>query len=198
MKYVKVGTAMINTNENPASIRSKLFLVGALLELMDEKSYEDISIKELTDRAKLSRRTFYTNFETKEDILKYHFDTLVDEYIAILRTYECLTAKDIAKEYFSYWYSHRNLLHLLKKNNLLILIKVFVEFLKNINSLPTIKYRRFTDSELQYYDAVFVAGGLWNMLNVWIENDFEKNCEEMTDIFMKIFNNTPSARANEH
>lgn len=188
---MKVGTAMINPSENPASIRSKMFLVEALLELMGEKSYENISIKELTDKAKLSRRTFYTNFETKEDILLFHMDTLVNEYIKILQTYEYLNFRDIAKEYFSYWFSHRDLLRLLKKNNLPILIKVFEEFLKNMNALPIIKNRRFTDSELQYYDAVFVAGGLWNMLNVWVDNNFEKNCEEMTDIFLKIFNNTP-------
>ncbi|MBL4931582.1 TetR/AcrR family transcriptional regulator [Clostridium paridis] len=188
---------MINTSENPASIRSKMYLVEALLKLMDEKSYDTISIKELTDRAKLSRRTFYTNFETKEDILKYHFDTLVNEYIEILQTYECLTPNDIANEYFSYWFSHKNLLLLLKKNNLPILIKVFEEFLRNMNSLPIIKNRRFTDSELQYYDAVFVAGGLWNMLNVWIENDFGKSPEEMTAIFTKIFTVIPSDRSSE-
>ena len=187
---MKVGTTMINTSENPVSIRSKMYLVVALLELMDEKSYENISIKELTDRATLSRRTFYTNFETKEDILKYHIDTLVSGYIKILQTYECLTAKDIAKVYFNYWFSQRNLLRLLKKNNLPILIKAFVEFLRNMNSLLIIKDHRFTDSELQYYDAVFVAGGLWNLLNIWVENDFDKNCEEMTDIFLKIFNKT--------
>ena len=154
---------------------------------MDEKSYENISIKELTDRAKLSRRTFYTNFETKEDIIKYHIGTLISGYIETLQTHECLTAK----EYFNYWFSHRKLLRLLKKNNLAILIKTFIEFLRNMNSLLIIKDRRFTGSELQYYDAVFMAGGLWNMLNVWVENDFDKNCEEMTDIFMKIFNKTP-------
>ncbi|MDF2942808.1 MAG: putative transcriptional regulator, AcrR family [Herbinix sp.] len=181
---------MINTSENPASIRSKMYLVTALLELMAKKDYESITIKELTDRAKLSRRTFYTNFETKDDILKYQFDILVNEYIEILQTYEDLTPKDIAREYFNYWFSHRDLLLLLKKNNLPILIKVFMEFLRNMNSLPIIKNRRFVDSELQYYDSVFVAGGLWNMLNVWVENDFEKNCDEMTDIFMKIFNRT--------
>ena len=110
---MKVGTTMINTSENPVSIRSKMYLVDALLELMDEKSYGNISIKELTDRAELSRRTFYTNFETKEDIIKYHIDTLVSGYIEILQTYERLTARYIAKEYFNYWFLHRNLLRLL-------------------------------------------------------------------------------------
>ncbi|MDF2524414.1 MAG: Transcriptional regulator, AcrR family [Clostridiales bacterium] len=165
-----------------------MYLAKALLELMDEKSYENISIKELTDRAMLSRRTFYTNFETKEDILKYYIDTLVSEYIEILQAYQRLTSQDIAKEYFSYWFSHRNLLRLLKKNNLLILIKVFVEFLRNMKSLLIIQDHTYTDSELQYYEAVFMAGGLWNLLDVWVEKDFDKNCDEMTDIFIKIFN----------
>lgn len=182
---------MINSSENPSSIRSKKYLVTALLELMDKKSYENISIKELTDCAGLSRRTFYTNFETKEDILRYYFVTLVSEYVEILKTYEYLTPKDIAEEYFSFWFSHRTLLQLLKKNHLPIHINVFVEFLRDMDSILNIKERRFTDSELQYYDAVFVAGGLWNMLNVWVENGFEKDDKEMTDIFLKIFHKTP-------
>lgn len=193
---MKVGAMLINTNGNPASIRSKMLLATALLELMDEKSYENISIKELTDKALLSRRTFYTNFQTKEDILKYYIDTLVSEYIEILHGYKCLTSQDIAKEYFSYWYTHRNLLRLLKKNNLLILIKVFVEFLRNMKSLLIIKDHTYTDSELQYYEAVFMAGGIWNMLNVWVENDFDKDCDEMTELFMKIFNKSTLASSN--
>lgn len=188
-----MGATLINTNGNPASIRSKMYLATALLELMDEKSYESISIKELTDRAMLSRRTFYTNFETKEDILKYYIDTLVSEYIETLQRYKCLTSHDIAKEYFNYWYTHRNLLRLLKKNNLLILIKVFVEFLRNMKSHLIIKDHTYPDNELQYYEAVFMAGGIWNMLDVWVDRDFDKNCDEMTDLFMKIFNKSTLA-----
>lgn len=183
---------MINTNGNPVSIRSKMYLTEALLELMEEKSYESISIKELADKAQLARRTFYTNFETKDDILRYHLNTLVNEYVQILQKYESLTSKDIATEYFNYWFSHKSLICTLKKNKLPILLEVFEEFLNNMSSLLIIKNQRFNDSELEYYDAVFVSGGLWNMLNVWVDNDFKKNPEDLTNIFLKIFNNSPS------
>lgn len=182
---------MKHYKENPASIRSKKYLTEALLELMEEKSYDKISIKEITDKALLSRRTFYTNFEVKEDILRYHVYSLLNEYIEKLKSYEQLTTYELAKEYFSYWFSHKELLKLLKTNNLLLLIKIFEEFLINMNGIVEITNYHSAESHLQYYEAVFVAGGLWNLVNVWVEENFSKSPEEMTEIFMHIFHRIP-------
>lgn len=42
----------------------------ALLKLLDEKDYNDISISELTQRAGVSRMSFYRNFQTMDDVLE--------------------------------------------------------------------------------------------------------------------------------
>lgn len=55
-------------------IRSKRDLANALEELLQEKNLDDISITEITDRALVSKNTFYNNFSDKGDLLNFLFD----------------------------------------------------------------------------------------------------------------------------
>lgn len=52
----------------------KKYIVDALFKLMDDYDYNEIKIVDITQRAGVSRATFYRNFKTKEDIIKYYFD----------------------------------------------------------------------------------------------------------------------------
>lgn len=45
-------------------------LEGALLNLIEKKPYEQISITELCAKAGVSRTSFYSNFNTKDEVLK--------------------------------------------------------------------------------------------------------------------------------
>ena len=55
---------------NPSSRRSRRWITKALLELMMDKPYQKISITEIAEEADVVRRTFYRNFESKEDVIK--------------------------------------------------------------------------------------------------------------------------------
>ena len=41
----------------------------ALLDLMEQKDYDQIAIKDITDTAGINRRTFYLHYENKEQLL---------------------------------------------------------------------------------------------------------------------------------
>ena len=45
-------------------------IVAALTALMSEKDYAGITITEITQRADVSRMTYYRNYSSKEDILR--------------------------------------------------------------------------------------------------------------------------------
>jgi AcrR family transcriptional regulator len=70
---------------NPIAEQSKRWLVIALIELMQEKPYSSISVKEIADKAQLSRRTFYRNFNIKEDLLTEYANYLFKEYMSALK-----------------------------------------------------------------------------------------------------------------
>ena len=62
-----------NIKEDARIVRTKRDLANALEELLEEKSFDEISIKEITDKALISKNTFYNNFEDKNDLLTFLF-----------------------------------------------------------------------------------------------------------------------------
>lgn len=72
----KQNTMSNNAKEDSRTIRSKRDLANALEELLQEKNYDDIGIKEITDKAMVSKNTFYNNFNEKNDLLRFVFERL--------------------------------------------------------------------------------------------------------------------------
>lgn len=60
-------------NEDKRVKRSKRDLSNALDELLNEKNFDDISIQDITDKAMVSKNTFYNNFLDKNELLMYLF-----------------------------------------------------------------------------------------------------------------------------
>lgn len=65
-------------------LRTKQALTDAMLDILSEKSYTQITINELCDRANIRRATFYKHFKDKDDFLffvvkelRQRFDTTV-------------------------------------------------------------------------------------------------------------------------
>ena len=59
----------MNKSSNPSSIRSKKEITNALLNLMQDHSYSEISVKQIVLETPLERKTFYNNFSSKDDVL---------------------------------------------------------------------------------------------------------------------------------
>lgn len=57
-------------------VRTKRDLANALETLLEKKSFEDITIKEICEQAMVAKLTFYNNFKDKNDLLVYLFERL--------------------------------------------------------------------------------------------------------------------------
>ena len=68
------------TGKNPSALRSKDWLRKALLQLLEEQKYTQITIKEICVRADLSRQNFYQMFDSKDEVMEYHFMILFGEF----------------------------------------------------------------------------------------------------------------------
>lgn len=60
--------------------RSKQHLTNALMELMEERSYGEISVVEICQRAMVHRTTFYAHFEDKDDLFGYVLQNMMDSF----------------------------------------------------------------------------------------------------------------------
>ena len=54
--------------------RTRELLRKALMELIDEKGYDAVTIQDITERANLGRTTFYLHYQSKEDLFLDHHE----------------------------------------------------------------------------------------------------------------------------
>jgi len=175
---------------NPIAIRSKTWIVKALLELMGEKLFKDITIKEISERADLVRRTFYRNFSSKEEILDYYLEQLNSEYIKLLSQEKDLSIYNVAKIYFEFWNNHIDFLKSLEKNNLLVfLLKKYDEYLPLIHKAFKGDHLNDYPKEYAEYYVSFNVGGFWNILLKWVSEEPKKDPDEMAEMISNIMKN---------
>lgn len=67
---------------DPRVRRTRKLLRDALIELIPERGFDSITVKEITDRATLNRATFYLHYRDKEDLLRQGMREIFDELTA--------------------------------------------------------------------------------------------------------------------
>ncbi len=68
--------------EDRRIVRTRALLRDALLELIIEKGYQDITVQDITDRADVARTTFYLHFTDKDDLLFKSMREIYEELIS--------------------------------------------------------------------------------------------------------------------
>lgn len=61
--------------------RTKAFIRKAFEEMICEMDYEQITIKELTERANINRKTFYLHYNTLDDLLRELQNEMAQDFI---------------------------------------------------------------------------------------------------------------------
>ena len=175
---------MVETN-NPISIRSKKKIAEALIALMNEVPFVKITVKDIVAKAGLTRQTFYHNFETKEEVLKYTMDELFDEMFQFMVDKKIINWEDIIWFYFRFWQRNSELLKLLIKNNLVYVLDAkYTEYFKLFQVL---QFRKtdLTNMEAEYVYS-FISGAMTRLLVSWINSGMVMPARDMAKLVMNI------------
>jgi len=62
--------------------RSRTLLQQALIDLIQERTYADITIKDIVDRANVGRTTFYLHFTSKDDLFFGCHEAIINDFQA--------------------------------------------------------------------------------------------------------------------
>lgn len=170
---------MTFSNERPQKAVSRKLLKDALLVLMEEKDYQDISISQLCERAGVSRKTFYRHYNRIDDILKQLLQEFAGQTAQMMMKEVVRKIVNFTIPYFEFMKAHLAFLQLLRKNDLLL------QLMQCINEeiqckLPTDQ----TGSPNLFFDwGFYVAFGIMWMLTLrWLEEGAVKSPEEMSEI----------------
>lgn len=164
--------------------------INALLTLMEEKPYNQISVSELSELAEYDRRTYYRYFTSKDDILFSHCASLLSE-MAENMSATTLTPKSGFLSFFEFWDNHKDFLALLYKQNLIYFLGEKLDQLlyqqvglKVHDDLPP---ELAEVSEFSRYAYYFTLGGLWQMLVLWIRDGMTLTPKQLTDHVLTSF-----------
>jgi len=160
--------------------RSRQWLFEALMELMKTKSYQDITISDLCRQADLTRPTFYRHFTDKDDVIIQYFRILFEELYASIEGEPDLTVRKMLLIYLEFWKKHETFSKLLVQSqcdsNSVHCNLLFVRRSLRKITLP------------EHYDRrqfeLFLAGGLYNCLEHWIDEDMAQSPKELCDQIM--------------
>jgi AcrR family transcriptional regulator len=76
---------MHQMKQDRRSLRTQDALIQALLEMIDVKSYDKITVQDIVERANVGRSTFYAHYEDKDDLLRSGFGQMLDLLVQDIR-----------------------------------------------------------------------------------------------------------------
>ncbi len=173
----------MNPTQNPSALRSKKVITESLLLLMKQYPYAEITVKQILLETDISRKTFYRNFLSKDDVLNSFIENILQDYVnAIQQQQQEFSFVKTLDIIFDFCEKNKETLFILRDNSLLYLL------LEKLNSLILNEHNRY-NSELQEnhiesqllteYIIYFNIGGIWNLIVRWIKNNM---CDSVTDI----------------
>jgi AcrR family transcriptional regulator len=78
--------------------RTRELLKNALMQLIDEKGYDAVTIQDVADRANVGRTTFYSHYQSKDDLLLDHYADFASHLIEEPLSYDDLMGDDPSTE----------------------------------------------------------------------------------------------------
>lgn len=159
------------------AIKTKNQISKALIELLNNKPLDLITIKELAKKAEISRTAFYNNFNNLDDVLKYIYQR---------------AHKQIFKEKYSqleYVYSDEHILDMISffdKNSKLLLVLIkwnLIELIAKYNTEIVLGYTQHYKNkfirEHAFYFISYYHGSLFNICTYWITSGKQESSDTL-------------------
>lgn len=180
---------MASVRENPIARRSKKSIVDAMMDLLKDKSYEKITIKEIMEKADMARRTFYGNFSSKDEIIQYYFGNLFDTLELRLKGDQKVNPKKMAQALFELVLEDKENMMVAKKRGLLnmALVEAYSgEIAKLFNRDDQVQSNQMTLK----YAAGFYLGGVWKIIDQWLGEGAKVTPVKMAELFQNMISGT--------
>ena len=169
--------------ENPTALISQRAIADAMLQLLREKPYAQISVSDLCKAADISRQTFYTLFGSKDNVIVYALQRSRYEPGPGREVCRSARFRDFCRAYSRYIVDQRELLELMVKNDIL-------------HCLYDVQYESFmgcshffsgVEGEDRMYLVDFIAGGMNSIAKNYVRTGCTADAEFLERLMYKLF-----------
>lgn len=183
----------MNSEKSPVdrrTLRTKTRIHESLIELLMKKEPSQITVKELSERADINRKTFYTYFSNIDDIISELIISLSDRLIIVFQNFSFL---EPSLDLFSLFRQLNDVisedLQLYRRLNELGLLPGLITRVKNAIIDIFMEQGHLSHSEnILYYTlyAEYAAAGILSMFTKWFSVESSISLNELTETAGKL------------
>ena len=168
--------AKVCTNEKTTA--RQRWIENGLLELMQKRKFEEITVTDLCQHLELPRRSFYRYFRDLDDVL----DTLMNHtFQDMVISDTSLTIRDLEENY-RFWLRQKPLLSALARNEMYGKLVEYTVKYAGEESIQAYLSQKDLEMELSREICLFVISGSASLLISWYAEGFRRTPEQMAQI----------------
>lgn len=168
----------------------------AFSSLLSIKSYSKITIQEIIDMANIGRSTFYSHFETKDDLLKEMctdlFGHVFSDDLNTESTHDFSLNKGNPKVMITHILYHlldnrKNIVGILTCESSELFLRFFKQYLNELIMQHWLKETVRTNKDIPDEFLInHISGSFVEMVQWWIKNKMRQTPEELTRYFTSV------------
>ena len=177
----------MNKKDDLRVIKTRKLIYQTLLELMKEKTFEEIKVSDICSKAMINRSTFYAHYEDKYELLVDFLSNLKEEFARELSESckENLSIREYYIRLISLFLDHidskRDVYNSIMVNNR---SSIMMDILLSVVNDDILKRFKENDINLKVPTEViskFYLGGVINIGMEWLSNSNKYTKEEILD-----------------
>lgn len=160
---------------DPRAQKTRESLQTAIKDLLRIKPFSKITITDITERAGIARHTFYNHYDTKQDLLNYLVDSVLEDFFAEIGGWELFLmnpAQELSRytAFFKAWKDNADITGLLRTSNMeLVILERLKDFFTRFYEQKVKEEMPEVDPKFSTYVISFNAYSLVGLLKPWVE-----------------------------
>jgi AcrR family transcriptional regulator len=185
------GFSVKQDKQDRRSLRTRHLVHAALMELMLEKRYEAITVRDILDRAGIGSSTFYTHYFDKEDVYTDLFEQIFQHLLHSLSQKPAeqeILPSLVLFQYIQEHSQHARFQALVRGHAEEKMWEVLRTTLsRNIEqTLASASAEEYSPAVPLAVVAQYLAGSFLNLLTWWIEAEMPYSPEQMDEMFQQL------------
>lgn len=159
-------------------IKSQNAIKTAFLTMLIEESFDEITVKKITDVADVSRKTFYLHYLDKYDLLEKIVDERLEDLDIICKAKSELGFTEGTLIWFEYFDQHRNFFtSLFKSNSTVSFRKQLLHFMiRQVN----LKINHYNPEKNSYVLQQFLSMAVLGIIESWLSGELKVEIQQLS------------------
>lgn len=165
---------------NATAIQSQRWLGESLTRLMEQQSYQAVTIGAICKEADLSRQTFYNVFDSKEEVLRFCLRSQYERQFRRFANQQSITVGEIVGAFTVVVAENQRLLRMMVENGL---DGILADEMTRCVSLFAGRFvREEQNNETLAYSEAMLSGALGHLLVYWFRQEQPISIEKLTQL----------------